>query len=205
MSNYRCRGSLRAARLTRPFLRPTLAPMTHRFTLARAVRQHPPLERSPTMTRFPPASPGTRRRRMSLLSGLVLLQALLAISQAQITLDSSLGPRGPLAGPNYRIGAELGQIRGGNLFHSFDQFDVPTGGSATFAGPHTIANILSRVTGDSRPRLTAYYARRSRGRTCTSSTRAGSYLALMPAWMSKGPSTSAQRSICASPTGPHLR
>src|SRR5919198_4344980 len=99
------------------------------------------------MTRLPPASPGSRRRRLSLLSGLVLLQALLAISQAQITLDGSLGPRGPLTGPNYRIGAELGQIRGRNLFHSFGQFNVPTGGSATFTGPNSIANIVGRVTG----------------------------------------------------------
>jgi large exoprotein involved in heme utilization and adhesion len=91
------------------------------------------------MPRLPPASPGSRRLRMLLLSGLVLLQALLALSQAQITLDGSLGPRGPLPGPNYRIGAELGQIRGSNLFQSFGQFNVPTGGSATFAGPHTIA------------------------------------------------------------------
>jgi hypothetical protein len=33
----------------------------------------------------------SRHRRISLLSGLLLLQALLAISQAQITLDGSLG------------------------------------------------------------------------------------------------------------------
>jgi filamentous hemagglutinin family protein len=80
----------------------------------------------------------------------VLLQALLAISQAQITLDGSLGPRGPLTGPNYRINADMGQIRGGNLFHSFSEFHVPTGGSATFSEPSTITNILSRVTGGQR-------------------------------------------------------
>jgi filamentous hemagglutinin family protein len=99
------------------------------------------------MTHLPDASPGSRRLHLSVLGGLVLLQAWLAVSQAQMTLDGSLGPRGPLAGPHYRIGPELGQIRGGNLFHSFEQFDVPTGGSATFTGPNTIANILSRVTG----------------------------------------------------------
>ena len=99
------------------------------------------------MTRPPEASPGSRRLRLSLLSGLVFLHAWLAIGHAQLTLDGSLGPRGPLAGPDYRIGAELGQIRGGNLFHSFGEFNVPTGGSATFTGPNTIANILSRVTG----------------------------------------------------------
>jgi filamentous hemagglutinin family protein len=82
-----------------------------------------------------------------LLSSALLLGVLRGSSEAQITLDGSLGSRGPLQGPNYRIGAELGQIRGSNLFHSFGEFNVPTGGSATFAGPHTIANIVSRVTG----------------------------------------------------------
>jgi filamentous hemagglutinin family protein len=99
------------------------------------------------MTRLPPVSLASRRRRLWLLSALILLQAQLAVSQAQITLDGSLGPPGPLAGPHSRIGAELGQIRGGNLFHSFGQFNVPTNGSATFAGPSTVTNILSRVTG----------------------------------------------------------
>jgi filamentous hemagglutinin family protein len=99
------------------------------------------------MTCPPDALPGSRRLHLSLLSGLVLLHAWLAISQAQLTLDGSLGPRGPQPGPNYRIGADLGQTRGSNLFHSFGEFNVPTGGSATFTGPNTIANILSRVTG----------------------------------------------------------
>jgi filamentous hemagglutinin family protein len=82
-----------------------------------------------------------------LLSSGLLLGVLRGSSDAQITLDGSLGPPGPLTGPDYRIGAELGQLRGSNLFHSFGAFNVPTGGSATFTGPPTIANILSRVTG----------------------------------------------------------
>jgi filamentous hemagglutinin family protein len=100
------------------------------------------------MASFPDTGPRPSHltRRLT-LSSLLLLWVLLAISQAQITLDGSLGPPGPLAGPHSRIGAELGQIRGGNLFHSFGAFNVPTGGSATFTGPATIANILSRVTG----------------------------------------------------------
>jgi filamentous hemagglutinin family protein len=100
------------------------------------------------MTRPSRAHPRrSRRLPILLLSGILLLQAQLAVSQAQITLDGSLGPGGPLAGPDYRIGTELGQIRGSNLFHSFGQFNVLTGGSATFTGPDTIANIVSRVTG----------------------------------------------------------
>jgi filamentous hemagglutinin family protein len=85
--------------------------------------------------------------RAPLLGSILLLSALLAVSWAQVTLDGSIGPLGPLAGPHYRIDAEMGQIRGSNLFHSFDQFMVRTGESATFTGPNTLANILSRVTG----------------------------------------------------------
>jgi filamentous hemagglutinin family protein len=88
-----------------------------------------------------------------LLRSGVLLIALLGISEAQMTLDGSLGPQQTLTGPNYRIGAELGQTRGSNLFHSFGQFNVPTGGSATFTGPSTISNILSRVTGGQRSEI----------------------------------------------------
>jgi filamentous hemagglutinin family protein len=99
-----------------------------------------------------PGHPDTGSRSSCLtrwftLSPVLLLWALLAASQAQMTLDGSLGPRGTLTGPHYRIGAESGQTRGSNLFHSFGEFNVPTGGSATFTGPQTIANILSRVTG----------------------------------------------------------
>ena len=82
-----------------------------------------------------------------LLSSGLLLGALLAVGHAQITLDGSLGPQGLLAGPHYRIGADVGQLRGSNLFHSFGEFNVSTGGSATFTGPAGVTNILSRVTG----------------------------------------------------------
>jgi filamentous hemagglutinin family protein len=100
------------------------------------------------MASFPDTGPRPSRltRRLT-LSSLLLLWVLLAVSHAQLTLDGSLGPRGPLTGPDSRIGAELGQIRGGNLFHSFGAFNVPTGGSATFTGPTGTTNILSRVTG----------------------------------------------------------
>src|SRR5882724_2860039 len=80
---------------------------------------------------------------------LVCLSGLLTCSQAQITLDGSLGPRGALTGPNYTIRDSVGQIRGPNLFHSFGQFNLFRGESATFTGPNTIANIIGRVTGGS--------------------------------------------------------
>ena len=87
-------------------------------------------------------------RRLLWLSGL-LLSSLPMLSQAQITLDGSLGPREALRGPNYTISDRMGQIRGANLFHSFGQFNLAQGESATFTGPATISNILSRVTGGS--------------------------------------------------------
>jgi filamentous hemagglutinin family protein len=90
----------------------------------------------------------TKQVMKSLLLGSILLQSvLIVLCEGQIILDGSLGPRGPLPGPDYRIGAELGQIHGGNVFHSFGEFNVPNGGSATFTGPNSIANILGRVTG----------------------------------------------------------
>src|SRR5947208_1718739 len=89
----------------------------------------------------------TRVIHILLLSSVLAQSILMAVSQAQITLDGSLGHQGPLAGPNYRIDAKVGQIRGSNLFHSFEQFNVPTGGRATFSGPAAIKNILGRVTG----------------------------------------------------------
>jgi filamentous hemagglutinin family protein len=42
---------------------------------------------------------------------------------------------------------EGGAIRGTNLFHSFEQFSVPTNGEAYFNNDLTIQNIISRVTG----------------------------------------------------------
>ena len=48
-------------------------------------------------------------------------------------------------GTNYRISE--GTIKNTNQFHSFGRFNVLTGESATFTGPPSIANIISRVTG----------------------------------------------------------
>ena len=68
-------------------------------------------------------------------------------AQAQITTDGTLGPAKALSGPNFAIPADLGRQAGANLFHSFGLFNVPTGGSATFSGPSSVSNIISRVTG----------------------------------------------------------
>jgi filamentous hemagglutinin family protein len=52
-----------------------------------------------------------------------------------------------LHGSDITVGADLGQTRGGNLFHSFERFDVETGGQVTFTGPDRLRNVISRVTG----------------------------------------------------------
>ncbi len=68
---------------------------------------------------------------------------------AQVVLDGTLGSSGALSGPDYRISADLGKQAGTNLFHSFNQFDINTGETATFTGSDTVSNIISRVTGGS--------------------------------------------------------
>ncbi|MBW4692720.1 MAG: filamentous hemagglutinin N-terminal domain-containing protein [Lyngbya sp. HA4199-MV5] len=69
---------------------------------------------------------------------------------AQVILDATLpvGERSQATGnPNVQI--DGGARRGGNLFHSFSQFSIPTGGSAYFNNAADVRNIFSRVTGGS--------------------------------------------------------
>jgi filamentous hemagglutinin family protein len=79
----------------------------------------------------------------------ILIIALLGntISYAEIITDGSLGAALSLSSPDYLIGSELGQQYGGNLFHSFRQFNLSRGESATFSGPSSVTNIINRVTG----------------------------------------------------------
>jgi filamentous hemagglutinin family protein len=90
-------------------------------------------------------------------SHLVFLATLLLTTtqlSAQMITDGTLGRATNLTGPNFQIPANLGQQLGGNLFHSFKEFNINTGQSATFtAGPDSvqnIQNILTRVTGGQR-------------------------------------------------------
>ena len=67
--------------------------------------------------------------------------------QTNIITDGTLGPSATLIGGRVTIPAELGEIQGNNLFHSFDRFDIGTDARATFTGPDTLNNVISRVTG----------------------------------------------------------
>jgi filamentous hemagglutinin family protein len=70
------------------------------------------------------------------------------LSVAQVIGDTTLpvGERSLVTGnPNFQI--DGGARRGGNLFHSFQSFSVPTGGSAFFNNAADVQNIFSRITG----------------------------------------------------------
>ncbi len=64
-----------------------------------------------------------------------------------VVTDGSLGAQATLNGPDYDVTEDLGQIRGSNLFHSFLEFGLNSGESATFSGPAAVENIIGRVTG----------------------------------------------------------
>ncbi|HEC84541.1 MAG: hypothetical protein DRR19_27580 [Candidatus Parabeggiatoa sp. nov. 1] len=70
----------------------------------------------------------------------VTIMFLCAPLHAQVSFDGTLGRSGALPGPDYQIGANLGQQHGGNLFHKSHE-------SATFSGPNSVNNVISRVTG----------------------------------------------------------
>ncbi|MDM8566143.1 filamentous hemagglutinin N-terminal domain-containing protein [Candidatus Halobeggiatoa sp. HSG11] len=68
-------------------------------------------------------------------------------TNAEVITDGTLGQNINLPGPDFQIEANLGQQHGGNLFHSFQNFNLNSLESATFSGPDSVQNILSRVTG----------------------------------------------------------
>ncbi|MEA5464074.1 two-partner secretion domain-containing protein [Leptothoe sp. PORK10 BA2] len=82
---------------------------------------------------------------------LSLLATPLAL--AQVTPDATLGAEGSLVAPGVVVRGDVadliegGAVRGGNLFHSFWEFNIADGQRVYFANPVGIESILSRVTG----------------------------------------------------------
>lgn len=72
------------------------------------------------------------------------------VASAQIATDGSLGPVVRLGGSDVVIPENLGTRAGRNIFHSFSDFNVQRGGSATFTAVRGMqtSNIIGRVTGN---------------------------------------------------------
>jgi len=75
-------------------------------------------------------------------------------ARAQVTPDNTLGGENSIVTPNQVIKdipsdrIDGGAIRGGNLFHSFTDFNIGEGRGVYFTNPSGIENILTRVTGN---------------------------------------------------------
>lgn len=91
---------------------------------------------------------------LSLLSS-VTIDVSKDCALAQIIPDSTLAEENSIVTPSITVDnlpsdqIDGGAIRGTNLFHSFQQFNVGEGRGAYFINPAGIQNILSRVTGSS--------------------------------------------------------
>jgi filamentous hemagglutinin family protein len=98
---------------------------------------------------------------------LCLLAALLwpLAGSAEVATDGMLGAKVRLTGRDVRIPARLGQIRGQNLFHSFQRFGIERGQKVTFTAPDRLRlkNVIGRVTGGERSTIDGTLASRVKG------------------------------------------
>ena len=147
-------------------------------------------------------SPHCHRRLIGTAGGTVVTMTVVALSAyGGVTLDGTLGPAGALPGPDYQIGADLGRQVGSNLFHSFGQFSINTGESATFSGPNSVSNIIGRVTGGDVSFIDGTLRSTIPGANLYLLNPAGVLFGEHAQLDVPGRSTSARRIICASATG----
>ena len=81
------------------------------------------------------------------VSGILIFKCDRAFSQ--ITPDSTLGAESSTVNPRDANSESIdgGAVRGQNLFHSFQEFNVGEDRGVYFANPNAVSNIFSRVTG----------------------------------------------------------
>ncbi|MGQ4650384.1 two-partner secretion domain-containing protein [Lyngbya aestuarii] len=99
--------------------------------------------------------------RLGLVGSLPFLVLITQVSNqafAQIQPDNSLGAESSQVAPLLAPGLPIDQITGGavrgtNLFHSFEQFNLGESSAAYFDNPSGIENILTRITGGSRSEI----------------------------------------------------
>lgn len=77
------------------------------------------------------------------ISGVIFARS----ASAQIVPDNTLPINSSIMTGCVACEINGGTVRDGNLFHSFQEFSVPTGSQAIFNNPASIQNIFTRVTG----------------------------------------------------------
>ena len=86
--------------------------------------------------------------------GVVLAHSLTGAVKAQVIPDATLSGESSIVISDPINGSQNetvigGARRGGNLFHSFEGFTIPSGQSVYFVDPEGVTRIFSRVTGNS--------------------------------------------------------
>ncbi|MFZ1028600.1 MAG: filamentous hemagglutinin N-terminal domain-containing protein, partial [Limnoraphis robusta] len=109
---------------------------------------------SSILNRFIDQLMGSRLSTFSVVAAVTTVFSLTPLTTvAQIVPDNTLGSENSVVTPNVNIRGinsdriDGGAVRGSNLFHSFQEFNIREGRGAYFSNPDNIINILTRVTG----------------------------------------------------------